>query len=486
MLKPLPAERWNFAAAAHLLNRAGFGGTPAEIEKLASLGLERAVHSLVEFETVADGTANPAWAKADPDRFEKLKAMRMASAQEKQEMRKEEQKARRYEIQELRHWWLERMVSGPRPLQEKLVLFWHGHFATSAQKVKDGYLMWKQNDVFRRHGAGDWLTLLTAVSKDPAMLVWLDQAQSRKQQPNENFAREVMELFALGEGNYTEKDITEAARALTGWSYDRLNQEFIYRRNQHDDGAKTIFGRTGNFNGDDVLKLIVTQPQAARYITRRLWTFFGSEKPSDKLVEALASVFRGNGMQFKPLLRTIFLSEEFYTPEVVRQQVKSPVQWLVSSVKMLERELPPEQLTAAALRQLGQDLLLPPNVKGWDGGLSWITTSNLLNRYNYAGYLVLGENPNGGRNRAGKAGNKRRMGMAHKNAVNVAKLFPEEVRNDKKLLAAAVQRQLLQGELKREHRRTLETYLESQGKLDDVDVLHALRLVMCTPQFQLC
>jgi uncharacterized protein (DUF1800 family) len=483
MLKPLAASRWNYATAAHLLNRAGFGGTPAEIDKLVELGPDKAVESLVSFESIPDATANPEWAKADPERFTKYKAMREATPEQKQQMRREAMRAERNEIQDLRQWWLQRMVAGPRPLQEKLVLFWHGHFATSAQKVKDALLMFKQNEVFRRYAAGDWLTLLTAVSKDPAMLVWLDQAQSRKQHPNENFAREVMELFALGEGNYTEKDITEAARAFTGWSYDRLNQDFIYRRNQHDDGPKTIFGRTGNFSGDDVLKMIVAHSQAAPSIARKLWTFFASENPSEQLVTALASGFRSSRLQFKPLLQAMFLSEEFYSPEVMRQQVKSPVQWLVSSVRMLERDLPPEQLTANVLRQLGQKLLLPPNVKGWDGGLSWITTSNLLNRYNYAGFLVLGENP---MNPPKNPGKKKRGRRRPSNSIDVARLFPEEVRKDKKLLAAAVQKRLLHGELKPTHQNTLRAYLDSQGELDEVDVLHALRLVMCTPEFQLC
>jgi hypothetical protein len=202
------------------------------------------------------------------------------------------------------------------------------------------------------------------------------------------------------------------------------------------------------------------------------------------LIETLVAIFRANRLQFRPLLRAMFLSEEFYAPEVMRQQVKSPVQWLVSSVRMLERNLPPAQLSANALRQLGQDLLLPPNVKGWDGGLSWITTSNLLNRYNYAGYLVLGENPmNAPKNPAGK---KRRMRLRSANSVDVGAVFPESVRKDKNLLAAAVQKRLLHGELKPENQKTLQAYLDSQGELDDVDVLHALRLVMCTPEFQLC
>ena len=479
MLAPLPGSKWNFETAAHLLNRAGFGGTPAQIERFATLGAARSVEYLVDFERIPDATPDPAWAKPDPERFARFREMRTASPEEKQKMRREEQRAQREQLVELRQWWLERMVSGPRPLQEKLALFWHGHFATSAQKVKNAWFMWRQNDIFRRHGAGNWLTLLTEVSKDPAMLIWLDQAQSRKEKPNENFAREVMELFALGEGNYTEQDVTEAARAFTGWSLDRLNGEFIYRARAHDEGVKTILGKSGNFNGEGVLKMIVEHPQCAPFITRKLWSFFAQENPSDGLVNVLAQQFRSTGYEFKPVLRTIFLSEAFYSPAVVRQQVKSPVQWLVGTVRLLERSLPPAQRSAQALRLLGQDLLLPPNVKGWDGGLSWITTNNLLNRYNFAQELILG---NGGmrmaRNRGGR--NNRREG-----AVQVERLFGDEILKDKSKLAAELERRFIQGKLSDENRRTLMAYLKSQGELDEADLLHAIHLVMATPEYQL-
>ena len=162
---------------------------------------------------------------------------------------------------ELRGWWLNRMAKGPRPFQEKMVLFWHGHFATSFEKVHNAYYMWRQNELFRRLATGNWQELLTFAGKDPAMLIWLDQAESRQAHPNENFAREVMELFSLGEGNYTEKDVTEGARALTGWSLDRLNQEYIYRPFFHDNGSKTFLGLTGNLNGEDVIARIVAQPR---------------------------------------------------------------------------------------------------------------------------------------------------------------------------------------------------------------------------------
>src|SRR5258706_15164671 len=277
MLKPLSSERWNFTTAAHLLNRAGFSGPPAEIEKVAAMGLEKAVAHFVDYETIPDNTEDPTWAKPDPERGKIFLAARDMSEEERRKKLREVQQSQRQHITELKGWWLERMAKGPRPLQEKLVLFWHGHFATSSEKVKDGYLMWRQNELFRRLANGNWLEMLVEVGKDPAMLLWLDQAQSRKEHPNENFAREVMELFALGEGHYTEKDISEAARALTGWSYDRFDQRFVTRPVWHDNGEKTFLGRTGNLQTEDVLEQIVAQPQAARFITAKLWTIFANE-----------------------------------------------------------------------------------------------------------------------------------------------------------------------------------------------------------------
>src|SRR5690242_14035631 len=267
MLKALPTTQWGYSTAAHLLNRAGFGGSPGEIQKLATIGLEKAVDWLVDYEKTADPTPSPEWAQPDPKRVQKFIEMRQAGEEERRKKLRELQQNEKQRMVELRAWWLRRMAHGPRPLQEKMVLFWHGHFATSVEKVKEAYLMWRQNELFRRLATGNWLDMLVEVAQDPAMLVWLDQAQSRKEHPNENFAREVMELFALGEGHYTEKDIAEAARALTGWSYDRLAQKFINRPYWHDAGEKAIFGKRGNFDGEDFLEMIVTQPQAARFIT---------------------------------------------------------------------------------------------------------------------------------------------------------------------------------------------------------------------------
>src|SRR5947207_1726241 len=447
MLQPLAAGKWNETTAAHLLNRAGFGGIPSEIGKLLELGPDQAVSWFVDYDKIPDPTPAPDWAKPDPDRMEKFLALRKMNQElkranddqrkgleeKRREMQREQRQTQQEHLLELRSWWLERMVKGPRPLQEKLTLFWHGHFATSVQKVKDAYFMWLQNETFRRHAMGNWLQMLMAAAKDPAMLVWLDQAESRKEHPNENFAREVMELFALGEGHYTEKDITEAARALTGWSYDRLKQRFVERPNLHDDGEKTVLGRTGNLDGKRFLEQIVAQPQSGRFITEKIWSYFAAENPPEELVSALADRFRQGKSHFRPLLETMFRSEEFYAPEMVRTQVKSPTQWLVGNVRMLERNLPPPMMTSNWLRQLGQDLFAPPNVKGWDGGVAWITTNNLLARYNEAATLVQGDtsmvaganitnNPNINREL------ERRMRNVRVGGVDVKKLFTESER----------------------------------------------------------
>jgi len=491
MLKPLSTDKWNYTTAAHLINRAGFGGTPADIARLAALSPTAAVSLFVDYDKVVDDTASPDWAHPDPTRAEKQRAINQAMGQEKQQLQKEERQMQQQQMQELRGWWFQRMDKGPRPFQEKMVLFWHGHFATSMEKVRDTYLMWRQNELFRRLALDNWQRILEEVATDPAMLVWLDQAQSRKDHPNENFAREVMELFTLGEGHYTEKDITEGARALTGWSYDRQTQRFVERPNFHDDGEKTFLGKTGNLNGSDVLAQIVAQPQAARFITAKLWIFFAGEPPSDDLNTALAAKFREGNNYFGPFMRSMLLSEEFYSSKIIRNQVKSPVEWLVGSCRMLERNLPGPVVCAALTRNLGQDLFAPPNVKGWDGGLAWITTNNLLARYNQADTLVQGDvAPLEGANVAKKPGQEKQIEKRLRNTrLNVAavdKLFTDEELNDKSAMIKALEKRFLQASLSEKQEKTLRDFLDAKGQLGDDDIRGAIRLVMSTPEYQLC
>ncbi len=496
MLKPLDKSRWSLGTAAHLLNRAGFGGTPAEIRKLADLSPDKAVSSLIDYEHIYDATPAPDWAKPDPDEvLKRREAAKDASPEERKKLQQEEQRLQTQHMLELREWWLSRMTKGLRPFQEKMVLFWHGHFATSIEKVRQApnaaYLMWRQNELFRRLATSNWEFLLLEVGKDPAMLVWLDQAQSRKEHPNENFAREVMELFSLGEGHYTEKDITEAARALTGWSYDRMYQKFIYRPAFHDDGVKTVLSRTGNLDGDDVIAQIVAQPQAARFITAKLWNYFAGQYPSEELNEALAAVFREFGNNFKPLLRVLFRCEEFYAHDIVRNQVKCPVQWLVGTVRLLECDLPPAPASWGITRGLGQDLFAPPNVKGWDGGMTWITTNTLLMRYNLAQAVVQGNYRMFGagdlaRKPGGQGGGPlaRELQNSPPNPVDVEKILGSTERSNQDQIVAALEHRLLQASLKGEQEKALRDFLASRNSLSDDDIRSAIRLVMATPQYQ--
>ena len=492
MLKPLSSDRWNFSTAAHLLNRAGFGGPPTEIQNLADLGPTKAVTSLLEYEAIPDATPNPDWAAPNPEEILKYRdAIKNGTPEEKKKMQQEQQQTFQRRMLELRGWWLRRMAYGPRPFQEKMVLFWHGHFATSVDKVRNPYFMWRQNDLFRRLATDNWQNLLTQTGKDPAMLLWLDQAQSRKDHPNENFAREVMELFALGEGHYTEHDIGEAARALTGWSLEPQEQKYIYRPFIHDNGDKTIFGQTGNFDGDDFIAMIIAQPQSAKFITAKIWNYFAGSEPSPELSNALAANFRANGNNFKPFLRVMFRSEEFYAPDIVRNQVKSPVQWLVNSVRVLECDLPPTLVSWGMLRQLGQDIFAPPNVKGWDGGITWITTNSLLTRYNDAQALVEGQLPaftaadfarkagGAGGGKAMKALQRVRMG-----GVDVEKILTPEQRADKPTIVAALENRLFQTTLNSDQEQTLREFLDSKTKMSNADIVTTIRLMMSTPEYQ--
>ncbi len=489
MLTTLPERRWTWEAAAHLLNRAGFGGNPAVIDQFARLTPAAAVDRLLTFPAEPDGTPPPAWAKPDPDRAARFRAYRQATPEERKALQKERNQQQRRQMLELQHWWLQRMAADDHPLREKLTLFWHGHFATSVQKVKDPYLMWRQNDLFRRHGIGPWRTLLTEVTRDPAMLIWLDQAQSRPNHPNENYARELMELFALGEGNYSERDVTEAARALTGLTLDREKMEPVDRRRLHDAGTKTVLGKSGPLNAGDLLDLIAAHPQSARFITAKLWTFFAGTPPGSGLNAALAAEFSRHGGEFRPMLRTLFLSEEFHSPSVVRQQIKSPVQLLVQACRQLERPLPPSPICVQIQRQLGQELFQPPNVKGWDGGAAWINTNTLLNRHNLALLLVTGENSlpiAPGKNRSAERLRRleRTRRTARPGAVRLETVYPDGTTTPEKLVSA-LERRLIQGTFSPRSRTSLVDYLKAQGTLDDRDLQGLLRLAMCTPEYQL-
>jgi uncharacterized protein (DUF1800 family) len=359
--------------ARHLLDRAGFGATPAEVQAFAPLERHVAVARLLGGARRESALQPPAFVD---EPFVPFSRLRTLDAEERQR----EQRRRVEEALALREWWMREMLTTPSPLTERMTLFWHNHFATSQQKVRSAALMYHQNALLRREALGNFATLLHAVARDPAMLIYLDNARSRRQAPNENFAREVMELFTLGEGHYTERDIKEAARAFTGWSLDPGTGTFLLRPAWHDEGAKTVLGKAGNFDGDEVLDVLLARDETAEFIVAKLWREFVSPAPQEREVKRLAKVFRDARYEVKPLLAALFESEAFWSEANRATLIKSPVDLVVGTLRAFEvhpLDLRPAVVTTAAL---GQNLFAPPNVKGWPGGERWINSATLLGR----------------------------------------------------------------------------------------------------------
>lgn len=338
----------------HLLRRAGFGATPQELKHYASLGYDGTLDELMHPERIDNDQLDVQIKQQDFDYTN---------------------------IQDLKRWWIYRMTFSKRPLEEKMTLFWHGHFATSERKVKNAYGMYGQNLLLRKHALGNFHQLLYAVSKDPAMIIWLDNQQNRKGKPNENYAREIMELFTLGIGNYTEKDIKEAARAFTGWQ--TLPSGFFFNQNQHDNGVKTFLGTTGNFNGDDVIAILVKQKPTSRFIARKLVKYFVADEPDEAMVTRVADVYMQSNYNVKQMLRSIFTDPIFLSDKSFHAKIKSPSELVVGTLKTLQLKKLDGGIPDSMAR-MGQDLFMPPNVKGWDGGPAWIATDTMMERFNFA------------------------------------------------------------------------------------------------------
>lgn len=368
----LAAGPMGFDEARHLLNRTSFAANIDDINAFAKLSREQAAERLLAWTGNKVATPAPDWV----NEFMSLRRVRG--------MREEERKAlQREQFQksfELRSWWLTEMLTTPSPLTEKMVLFWHNHFVSSLQKVKSPALMYRQHMLLRKHAFGYFGDFLHDIARDPAMVVYLDSASNRKGQPNENFAREVMELFTLGEGNYAEQDIKEVARAFTGWSIDPESGGFVFRRPAHDDDVKTVLGRSGNFDGDDVLDILLAQPQTAEYIVAKLWREFVSPTPDPGEINRIARMFRDNRYNIKVALRALLVSDAFYAPQNRAVLIKSPVELIVGTLRQFRFETGETTPFVFVLHQLGQDLFAPPNVKGWPGGEAWINSATLLQR----------------------------------------------------------------------------------------------------------
>jgi len=365
----------SFEDARHLLARTGFGGSPTEIDRVATMDREVAVDYLFEGITERAVTSPPQEVLSAMPPPQGMKGM---TDEQKKTFRQE----RNDEALALKGWWYQELLSTPSPLTERMTLFWHDHFTSGYKKVKWPALLYRQNLLLRRNALGSFRDLLFEIAKDSAMMLYLDTQTNRKDHPNENFARELFELFTLGEGQYTEQDIKEAARAFTGWHVAvRHGGEFVFHQHQHDSGVKRVLGRVGAFGGDDILSIILDQPGCARHITTRLWLEFISDQPDSHEVERLAVLFRANDYHMRPLLRALLVSPQSWAPESRGVLVKSPVELLVGTGRLFQWPIQETEVLVKYGRRLGQDLFDPPNVKGWPGGTRWITSTTILARW---------------------------------------------------------------------------------------------------------
>lgn len=347
---------WTTRLAAHLYRRAGFGATSVELDDAVADGLQATIDRLFdppapssEFERAIATVTGRGLLSTNPA--------------------------------ELSACWLYRLLYTPDPLTEKLTLFWHGHFATSAAKVTSGALMIRQNELLRQNAKGKFETLVRAISRDPAMLIFLDSVTNRKIQPNENYARELMELFCLGVGNYTERDIKEVARSFTGW--ELLGERFAFNAQQHDTGVKSFLGKSGNFDGDDAVSIVLAQEAAPRFIAKKLIRFFMFDEPETpaNILEPVARHLRETGFEIGPVVRRMLESNLFFSEHVIARKVRSPVELGVQVLRSLGATTNLVSV-GASVSELGQGLFYPPNVKGWDGGRTWINSATLLGRAN--------------------------------------------------------------------------------------------------------
>ena len=452
--KPTAEQPFDARWAAHLYRRAGFGPSPAELPEAVKNGFDATFDKLL---------ARPSSPRIEPPTLPANDVFAGSIA--------------------LRGWWLKRMLSGVEPLREKLTLFWHNHFATSINKVQDADLMRRQNDLLRGHALGKFGPFLKQIGRDPAMLIWLDSNQNVKSHPNENYAREIMELFSLGVGNYTEKDIREAARAFTGWhvSPPGGRREFIFVRSEHDDGDKTFFGKTGNWDGDDIVNAILERPACPRFLVRKLYVHFVSDvTPPDKLIQPLADALKKSDYDVSVPVQMILRSRHFFSAHAYRQKVKSPIDYVVGVMRMFGQNIVSPYALINTLELLGQQLFAPPNVKGWEGGRAWLNTATVLARHNFAQSVANGMGD------LNQQATKLTGGFAV--SVDPLTLVRRERIKDADKIVDYLGALLLPGDLREEVRAKLIAHIETEKSENFVreqrvrDVLYAL---LTLPEYQM-
>ena len=365
-----------FDEARFLLSRSGLGASLQEIENLKPLKYDQAIRQLIEQSDNKAQTPYPQWYGTS---LPKMRNYKELSAKEKQALRK----LRRQRWRQLQLWWINEMSVTTSPITEKMTLFWHNHFTSQLPKVKWPSLMLRQNILLRREALGNFATLLKEISKDPAMLIYLDNISNKKSHPNENFARELLELFTLGEGHYSESDIKAAAKAFSGWTVDRKNGNFKFDPKVHDFGEKTFLGKTGRFNGNDIIDIILEQNRTAEFITEKFYREFISYEIDETQVRQIAATFRKSGYKIKVLLYELLTSNAFVNSTNRTFLIKSPIELVVGTVRTFNLQTNLGKYLFKATRAMGQEIFNPPNVKGWSGEKSWITTGSLAERRSF-------------------------------------------------------------------------------------------------------
>ncbi|MPS73656.1 MAG: DUF1800 domain-containing protein [Chryseobacterium sp.] len=453
----------NFLKNKHLISRAGFGIHHNDIEKYKNTSPKKLYQ---ELKNIPDYNVLETDVKAKtPEEYREM-------------LRAKDRKPlnlfnKFYNIS-YRKSWHNQMINTPYQLQEKMALFWHGHFATRIQQAPFN----KQIiEIFRKHGLGNFRDLVFEVSKSSAMLIFLNNQQNRKAKPNENFARELMELFTLGRGNlYTEKDIKESARAFTGWSYNGLGQ-FIDNKKQHDTGEKEFLGKTGNFDGTDIINIILEKPECADFITRKIYQFFVNEIPDEKIVRSLSQKFYKSNYDIMTLMDEIFLSDWFYSEKNIGAKIKSPVELIVGIRRIMPMDLQNKDTIYNFEKLLGQELLQPPNVAGWPSGMAWIDSSTLLLRMKIpsvmAGYKTLDVEP--------KSNDDVNMGKEEKKVVvnkkqNTITIHWDSINN-------ILDQDLFEILLANPNEKIQEMITQFNA---DKSKKHLMISIMSTPEYQLC
>ncbi len=456
--EPDAKNPWSTKWAGHLLRRAGFGCSLTELRDAVKDGLKPTLDKLfAEDDRARDRTAFA----------EKLG--KTAAGQNS--------------AYNLRGWWIWTMLNTYQPAREKLTVFWHNHFATSVAKVQRTTAMFNQNVLLRKYALGQFRSFLQDMSKDAAMIIWLDNNSNVKGKPNENYAREIMELFSLGvatpdDRHYTEKDIREAARAFTGWHTN--GEGFDFNKGFHDDGEKTVLGKTGNLNGDDVVNLCVDQPVCAKFIVRKLYKYLISEldKPPQALLDPLCDLYRQGEYDTGKLVRAMVSSKHFFSDYAYRQRIKSPCEFVLAAVKAVGQGFVSPQSLVTKMESMGQSLFAPPNVKGWEGGMNWLNTATILARANFAQLLC---------NESGKLNLNDPQASVGVQVDPAAILRREKITEPKEMIRLLTDL-LLDGEIEDDHRDRLVNFVaegKPQDSAQDQRVREAIHAIMTMPEYQL-